>query len=326
MTGGAGFIGSAIVEDLLERGCQVTVLDDLTSGYLDNLAAVRPHIEFVQGSILDRPLLAELTAGKDIVSHQAAQLEILRAMDDPGEDLITNTLGTLNVLQACVKNSVPRFIAPSSAGVYGQAQFTPQTEDHPLEPQWAYGVSKLATEHYARQFMHDHGLQTTMLRYAIVYGPREWYGRVLTLFLRRALDGRAPVVFGDGLQVRDFVFVKDVVACHRACLLHPETIGQVYNVSTGVGTTILDLAAAVVELAGMDGKPIFESVEEGQVSSLVPGRRRIPSELRTLVQSPQKIFCATGWKPKTSLREGLAQQWEWLASHPERYQPDLMRV
>lgn len=326
VTGGAGFVGSTIVHDLLEQGCKVTVLDDLSSGYRDNLCPIWDDIEFVEGSILDRDLLLRLTRGKDIVSHQAAQLEILKAMDDPGDDLVTNTLGTLYVLQACVKNGVQRFIAPSSAGVYGQAQFTPQTEDHPLEPQWAYGVSKLATEHYARLFSQDHGLKPTMMRYAIVYGPREWYGRVLTLFLRRALEGKSPVVFGDGQQVRDFVFVEDVVAFHRAALLNDETIDQVYNVSTGIGTTIAELADVVAKVTGVSEPPIYENIAEGEVSQYVPNRRRIPAELRTLVQCNKKANLATGWNCEVSLEEGIRRQWAWLQDHADRYLPEKMRV
>lgn len=326
VTGGAGFIGSTIVEDMLNAGCEVTVYDDLSSGNIDNLCRVLRDIEFVQGSILDKQTLGKLVKGKDIVSHQAAQLEILKAMDDPGDDLITNTLGTLNVLQACARHGVMRFIAPSSAGVYGQAQFTPQTEDHPLEPQWAYGVSKLATEHYARLFAQDHGLRCTMMRYAIVYGPREWYGRVLTLFLKRALDKKPPVVFGDGQQTRDFVYVQDVVEFHRACLENDRTIGEVYNVSTSVGTTIAELASTVAEVTGIDQAPIYEAIQEGETSKHVPGRRRIPAELRTLVQCNQKAFQHTGWKPKHDLKAGLTKQWAWLSDNPELYCPELMRV
>jgi UDP-glucose 4-epimerase len=326
VTGGAGFIGSFIVESLVEAGARITVFDNFSSGFEENLSRVKQDVEVVKGDILDKAALERVMKGQEVVSHQAAQLEILKAMDDPVDDLTTNTIGTLNVLRACVKAGVERFIAPSSAGVYGQAQFTPETEEHPTEPQWAYGVSKLACEKYAKIFEWDHGLKQTMLRYAIVYGPREWFGRVLTIFLRQLAHDKPPVVFGDGQQVRDFVFVKDVVDFHNQCLVNEATVGQVYNVSSGTGTTVAELARLCIAVSGKGLEPLFEELAEGQVSAHVPGRKRIPSELKTLIQSTEKATRDTGWQPRTSLRSGLEQQWRWLLDNKGRYQFETMRV
>ncbi len=319
VTGGLGFIGSHIVESLARQGARVRVLDNYRSGTDDNVFAVRGDIEVVRGDILDLEALRTALHGVDIVSHQAAQLEITRAIEDPVEDLTTNTIGTLNVFRACAEAGVSRIVQASSAGVYGQAVATPEDEDqHPTEPNWAYGVSKLANEKYAAIMRAVHGLVITSLRYGIVYGPREWYGRVLTIFLKRALERRPLVVFGDGEQVRDFVFVSDVVAMHERCLLEGAADHQVFNVSTGLGTSINELAALVNEVTGEHLSVVHEDVAEGAMSTQLD-RRRLPQELKTLVQSRAKAEELLGWTPVTDLADGLAAEWSWLREHPDRW-------
>lgn len=321
VTGGAGFIGSQIVEALVHAGATVTVYDNFSSGLPENLAAVRDDIQVVEGDILDYERLVPAFRGIDVVSHQAAQLEITRAVEDPIRDLTTNTIGTLNVLNACVAHAVPRVILASSAGCYGQAQTLPQDEDtHPTNPNWPYGVSKLATEKYAAIYQQLHGISITSLRYGIVFGPREWYGRVLTIFLKRALDGGSLVVFGDGGQTRDFVFVEDVVSHHNRCLEDKAAGGQVFNVSTAVGTDINALAELVREVTGQPDLPVLhEDVPEGETSRHYE-RRRLPMELRDLVQSTRKSRELLGWEPKVALREGLRREFEWLQANPHRWE------
>ena len=320
VTGGLGFIGSHLVESLLADGAaHVRVLDNYRTGKEENLASVRGDVEVVRGDILDREALDGAVRGVDLVSHQAAQLEITRAIDDPIEDLTTNTIGTLNLFAACAKAGVRRVIQATSAGVYGQAVRTPQGEDdHPTDPNWAYGVSKLANEKYAAIMREVHGLEITSLRYGIVYGPREWYGRVLTIFLKRALDREPLIVFGDGEQVRDFVFIGDVVELHRRCISDPAALHQVLNVATGQGVTVNRLAELVLRVTGREVAVIHEEVPEGATSAHF-ARRRLPQELRTLVQSPEKASRLLGWKARTSLAEGLAAEWEWLGRHPGRW-------
>jgi UDP-glucose 4-epimerase len=321
VTGGAGFIGSHIVDSLVSQGAEVTIYDNFSSGLDENLATVRDQIQIIDGDILDYERLAPAFRGMDIVSHQAAQLEITRAVEDPIEDLTTNTIGTLNVLNACIAHNVPRLMIASSAGAYGQAQKVPQEEDqHPTDPNWPYGVSKLATEKYAAIYQQLHDISITCLRYAIVYGPREWYGRVLTIFLKRALERQPLVVFGDGKQTRDFVFVEDVVAHHNRCLERESAGGQVFNVSTGVGTDINGLAALVREVTGQaDLAILHEDVREGETSQYYE-RKRLPLELRELVQSTRKSRELLGWVPEMKLREGLAREYEWLQASPHRWQ------
>jgi UDP-glucose 4-epimerase len=319
VTGGAGFIGSYIVEDLLRCGAHVRVFDNFSSGLRANLSAVAGDIELIEGDILDPVALTQACQGMDAISHQAAQLEIIRCIDDPVGDLRTNTEGTLNVFQAARAANIGHVVYASSACVYGQAHYTPQDEDHPREPNWPYGVSKYATEGYGKLYHDYYGIQTVGLRYSIVYGPREWYGRVLTAFLRRALDGQLPVVWG-GLQERDFVFVEDVAACHRRCLEHDNLGAAVFNVSTGIATPIRELAEVVIEVCRLDGSPIYEAVAEGQVSDLVPGRIRLPAELKQMVLDNRRAREQLGWAPQVALHEGLAQEFAWLRDHAERWQ------
>jgi UDP-glucose 4-epimerase len=319
VTGGAGFIGSHLVDAMVRHGMVVTVLDNFRTGLRENLVEVASDINLIEGSILEPDDVSKVMKGQDLVSHQAAQLEITRAIDDPVEDLITNTVGTLNILKAAVQFGVPKVVMASSAGVYGQAVELPQYEDsHPTNPNWAYGVSKLATEKYASIFELANGLRIVPLRYGIVYGSREWYGRVLTIFLKRALQGESLVVFGDGDQVRDFVNVGDVVDMNLRCLADEAADNEVFNVSSCHGTTINALAELVRKVSGADVEILHEELEEGATSKYYD-RIRLPQELRELVQSYEKANRLLGWAPNVDLETGLRQEYEWLSEHPERW-------
>jgi len=319
VTGGLGFIGSHITDSLVEQGATVRILDNYRTGLDENIAGVHDSVEVIRGDILNPDDLRRALVGIDVVSHQAAQLEITRAIDDPIEDLTTNTIGTLNVFRACADAGVRRIVQASSAGVYGQAVSVPQTEDdHPTEPNWAYGVSKLANEKYAAIARDVHGLEITSLRYGIVFGPREWFGRVLTIFLRRALDQEPLVIFGDGQQVRDFVYVGDVVAMHNRCLTDDKAKHQIFNVATGQSTSISELADLVLKVTGQPVAVIYEDVPEGSTSRYFD-RKRLPQELKTLVQSPAKAKRLLGWEPVVPLEEGLQNEWDWLRGHAPRW-------
>lgn len=320
VTGGAGFIGSHLVRDLLAAGATVTVFDNFSSGLEENLEGVDGPLRIVRGDILDADALRRAMEGHDAVSHQAAQLEITRSIRDPVFDLTTNTVGTLNVLEAVSALGIPRVVEASSAGVYGQAVRDLQTEDDPTDPNWEYGVSKLACEKYAAIACdRNPGLSIASLRYAIVYGEREWYGRVLTLFLARALRDLPPVVFGDGRQVRDFVYVGDITALHRRCLEADFDHHLVLNGSTGVATSVLELAHLVCETTGVSESPRFDDVAEGERSDMADGRVRLPSELRHMKMSYERARTLLGWEPATSLRDGIEREWKWLQDHPGRW-------
>jgi len=320
MTGGAGFVGSHLVRDLLEAGANVTVYDNFSSGLDENLDSVRGSVEVLRGDILDYDTLRNAMSGHDAVSHQAAQLEITTSIDDPVFDLTTNTIGTLNVLKAATEVGIHKVVEASSAGVYGQAITDLQEENHPTEPNWEYGVSKLACEKYAAiACERNPGFAVTSLRYAIVYGEREWYGRVLTLFLKRALDGKPPVVFGQGDQVRDFVYAGDIAQLHRRCLEVDSPGHLVLNGSTGTATSVLELARLVCDVTPIDDTPIFDDVAEGETSRVADGRMRLPSELHAMRMSSQRALETVGWKPEIGLRDGLAREWTWLVDHPHRW-------
>lgn len=320
MTGGAGFVGSHLVRDLVSAGARVTVYDNFSSGLDENLEGVDGDVSVVRGDILDYDALHEAMRGHDAVSHMAAQLEITRSIGDPVYDLTTNTIGTLNVLKAITDLEIPRMVEASSAGVYGQAVTDVQDETHPTDPNWEYGISKLACEKYSAIFCErTPGLSVASLRYSIVYGEREWYGRVLTLFLKRALAGRAPVVFGRGDQVRDFVYAGDIARLHRRCLESGFDGHLVLNGSTAVATTVLELANQICDIAGEHLEPIFDDVAEGEVSLLADGRMRLPSELGAMRMSYERARQVLGWEPQVSLSEGLEREWKWLHDHPYRW-------
>jgi len=317
VTGGAGFIGSHIVEDLVKAGAIVRVFDNFSSGLRENLCHIGGDIEIIEGNLLDKEALLSAAVGVDAISHQAAQLEIIRCIEEPIEDLRTNAEGTLNVLDSAKRLGISKVVYASSACVYGQARYVPQDEGHPTLPNWPYGISKLATEHYARLYYEYYGISTIGLRYAIVYGPREWYGRVLTAFLRRALEKKPPVIWG-GDQQRDFVYVDDIVHLHRLCLERDGLGNQAFNASTGVGTSIRQLAETVCELFDLDAS-VYEDIHEGEASDLVSGRIRLPAELEQMILANDKAKRTFGWAPVTDLQEGLLSEMAWLREHRDRW-------
>ncbi|MDR3640134.1 MAG: NAD-dependent epimerase/dehydratase family protein [Humidesulfovibrio sp.] len=318
VTGGAGFIGSHIVDFLLRQGAAVRILDNLSFGTMENLVGVKDDIEFIQGDILDPETVAKSVKGMDIVSHHAAQLEIFVAAEDPSWDLKVNTIGTLNVFEAARQAGVGRVVNASSACVYGQKDGL-TTETDSRKPNWAYGVSKLAAEEYGRIYSETKGLDVVSLRYSIVYGEREWFRRVLPIFLKRALDGKPPVVFGDGNQIRDFVHVEDVVRMHDACITDDRAVGEMFNVSTGIGVSVVELAQAVAKLFLDDPQIIHEQVAEGKPSAQIPGKRRNAAELKAMLLAPDKAKILLDWEPKVPLEEGLRREYEWAKAHPHRW-------
>lgn len=323
VTGGAGFIGSHIVESLVRQGARVTVYDNLSSGRRDNLSTVMGDIRFVEGDILDYERLSSACRSMEYVSHQAAQLEILLAIADPSRDLMVNTLGTLNVLRAAAENGVLQVINASSACIYGQAD-GPTPEEHLPVPNWAYGVSKLAAERYGTIYSRYHGLPVVSLRYGITYGPREWYRRVLTIFVKRAMLGEPLVVFGAGDQIRDFVYVGDVVRMHNLCIGCEAAYGESFNVGTGIPTRVADLAHLVASVAEekLGSKPpvVHEDTAQGAFSKSVPDKKRNPAELAVMLLDVRKARTAVGWRPETELREGIAAEMAWAAGHLDRWE------
>lgn len=317
ITGGLGFIGSHLVKRYITEGATVRIYDNFSTGLTENISDIKSKVEIIKGDILDSKKLSRAIRGSTIVSHQAAQLEITAAIKDPTEDLTTNTVGTINVLQACVDHKVKKLVFASSACVYGQKNDTPSKETDATDPNWAYGVGKLAAEKYLKIYSDLYGLDTVALRYGIVYGPNEWYGRVMTIFLKRTTQGKPLIVFGQGEQKRDFTHVSDVVNAN-IFVTKKDLHCDVFNVSTGIGTTIAQLAELIKKISPDQTEIIFDkNVTPGKVSKYI-NRLRLPSELTNMILSNKKLT-ALGWKAEMKLKDGLVQQLEWVRTHPTRW-------
>ena len=315
--GGAGFIGSQLCERLLNEGVkELIIFDNFSSGRKENIESIAGFrkVEVVKADILNFEKVKKAMKGTEIVSHHAAELEVFIGISDPMHDLRINILGTLNILRAAVENkkSIKKIIYASSAGIYGQAEYIPQDEGHPLNPHWPYGVSKLAGEKYCTMFYNFYSLPIVSLRYAIVYGPREWYGRVLTLFLKRVANGKPPVVFGDGQQTRDFIYVTDAIDANILAIKNDRSNGQVFNIGSGKATTIKELAGKIILAGGLKSKLIFDDPLPGAPSRYQPGRSRLPSELKKLTLDIRKAQKILGFKPKILLKDGIMKEIEWF--------------
>ncbi len=268
-TGGAGFIGSHLVEGLLGVGRQVRVLDDLSTGHRANLQAVNGNIEFMEGSVTNLDLVRQAVAGCDDVYHLAALPSVNKSVEAP---LVTHEIcatGTLNVLEAARRQKVRRLVFAGSSSAYGDQPGDARSEADPLLPLSPYAAAKLAGEHYASSFTAVYGLETVRLRFFNVFGPRQDpsspYSGVIALFIAAMVNGRQPTIFGDGLQSRDFVYVENVVQAMLKASSAPAAIGKVYNIGNGGSTTLLDLVAALNALLGSRIQPIHAPPRAGDI-------------------------------------------------------------
>lgn len=297
VTGGAGFIGSNVADLFLDMGHEVTILDDLSSGYADNCA---PQARFVRGDVRDPETVASAMQGCAVVCHLAASVGNLRSIENPREDATVNLLGTLTVLEAARRAGISRVVFSSSAGVFGELKAIPISEDHPQEPDSPYGVSKLAAEKLCLVFNKLYGMNNVCLRYFNVYGVRQRYdayGNVIPIFGERALQGLDLTVFGDGEQTRDFVNVKDVALANVTAALHTHARG-VFNLGSATRVTINWLAQTIVELTGADVRIEY-----------APPR---PGDVRDSLADVSSATAAFGYAPSVDLRIGLAEYLSWL--------------
>lgn len=301
VTGGAGFIGSHLVEALVADGCQVRVLDNLVSGHLRNLDGVKGKITFVQGDIEDEATLYQMAGGCDIVFHQAAVVSVTQTVEAPVASTQINDLGTLKVLEAARRNNVRRVVLASSSAVYGDDPQLPKTEAMTPEPLSPYALQKLTNEYYASLYYRLYGLETACLRYFNVYGPRQDpsspYSGVISIFMRRAVDNEAPQIYGDGRQTRDFVFVRDVVQANMIAAVHDAAVGQVFNVGTGRSIEINTLWETIASLAQCRLSPDCGDPRPGD----------IVHSLADIDKARQSL----GFDPAVSMEHGLAQTLRW---------------
>jgi len=320
ITGGAGFIGSHIANSLIKNGHDIIVYDNFSTGTRENIDTEK--FKIIEGDILDYDKLNKSMADVEIVSHHAAQLEIFVGIDEPEKDLSINTIGTLNVLNAALSNKVKKVINVSSACVYGQTN-NAKKENDPTDPNWAYGISKLAAEKYANIYSNYKNLPITNLRYGIVYGENEWFRRVLPIFIKQVILGESPVVFGKGKQIRDFIYVKDVVELHNKCIINDNANGETFNVGSGIPTTILDLAKTACDLVNEDIQVVFENLDEGEFSNLIDGKKRNIDELGVMLLNIEKAQSLLSWKPKVSLYEGMKKEYSWAKNNMHRWEKIL---
>ena len=304
VTGGAGFIGSNIVDELVRRGQQVVVLDDLSSGKEENLAAVRDKIELHIGSITDLAALQSACAGADYVIHLAARTSVPRSVANPIETNHVNIDGTLNVLVAARDAKVRRLVFAASSSAYGETPELPKRESMPSAPISPYGVTKLAGELYAQVFGRAYGLENTSLRYFNVFGPRQdptsQYSGVLSRFMLAVIRGESPVVYGDGEQSRDFTFIANVVdVTLRACEA-PGSSGMVINGGTGARITLNEVLKLLEKITGRKIKAKYDPPRTGDIKD----SQADISRARDLL----------GYRPIVDFEQGLKLTWDWYAS------------
>lgn len=298
VTGGCGFIGSHLCEALVAQGAEVRILDNLSSGKEDNIAPFRDRVELVKADVRDSAALDEAMRGVDRVFHEAALVSVFESVEKPLDNHEINITGTLNVLLAAVSAGVRRVVVASSAAVYGNDPDLPKMEDMVPRPESPYALAKIAKEHYMTVFNKLYGIQTVSLRYFNVYGPRQdpgsMYSGVISRFVDAVRAGRNPTIFGDGLQTRDFVFVKDVVQANLEAM-HSDGVGcgEVFNIGTGRALSLLELLDGLRNVTGRSFEVEFKPARAGDVRHSVADISRARRALR--------------YEPRYDIRQGLSE-------------------
>ncbi|MHB8104274.1 MAG: SDR family oxidoreductase [Dehalococcoidales bacterium] len=301
VTGGAGFIGSHLVEELAQRDYSLTIIDDLSAVNLKNIKSTldKPNVKFIEGSILDLPLLQRLFKDIDYVFHLAAIASVPRSIVEPSLTHDVNVTGTLNVLLAAKDNKVKKVVNASSSAVYGDAPGMPKKEDMPKHPLSPYAVSKLAAEEYCQVFQKVYDLPTVSLRYFNIFGPRQNpdsdYAAAIPRFIKTASEGKPLVIYGDGKATRDYTYVKDAVSAY---LLAAESdITGVFNIGGGKAVTVNELVKLINRLVGSTVKPVYKPPRPGDI-------------LHSLADaSKAKAF---GYRPRYTLEAGIKETIKYL--------------
>jgi UDP-glucose 4-epimerase len=298
VTGGAGFIGSHVVDRFVGLGHDVAVFDNLSTGRREHL---HEKARFFHADLVD-PAAVEAVVGEfqpEVVDHHAAQIDVRKSVDDPRRDAEINILGSIALLESCRRHRVRKVIYASTGGaLYGEARFLPATEEHPINPEAPYGASKHAVEHYLYIWKLLHGLDYTVLRYPNVFGPRQnphGEAGVNAIFIGRMLSGERPIIFGTGEQLRDYLFIDDVVDANEIALTRGS--GEMVNLGTGVGTSVLQIFRELQTVLAFPHEPIFDAARPGEIQRITLDGARAREVL--------------GWAPKVSFREGLRRTVDW---------------
>ena len=290
VTGGAGFIGSHIVDKLINEGLDVVVVDNLSTGKLENL---NDKAKFYNLDITSEQLSNIFEKEKiDVVIHQAAQTDVQKSLQDPVYDSKVNINGTVNLLECCRKYNVRKVIYASSAAVYGKPNYLPIDEKHPIQPMSFYGISKFTPESYLKIYKELYGLDYTILRYSNIYGPRQdskGEGGVIAIFIDKLLNEQIPIIFGDGEQTRDFLYVEDVAEANFQAIFKGD--GEVLNISTNTRISINQLYTELTKILQLDFKPVYREARPGDI---------LHSSLNN-----KKAIQTLNWQPKYTFSEGL---------------------
>ncbi len=303
VTGGAGFIGSNLVEELLHRGDRVVILDNLITGREENFPAPCREVMIMRGDVRDLEVLNEAATGCEVILHQAALPSVARSVANPVLSHQVNATGTLNVLVAARNRGVRRVVYASSSSTYGDTPALPKVEDIPPRPLSPYAISKLAGEQYCQVFTRLYGLETVALRYFNVFGPRQdptsEYSAVIPRFITALLDGQSPIIYGDGLQTRDFTYVANVVQANllAAEASQEKVAGEVFNIACGQRYSLLDLLQCLKGIIGIEAQPTFADGRAGDVrhsqAAIDKARQRL------------------GFVPSVDFEEGLRRTVQW---------------
>lgn len=308
VTGGAGFIGSNIVAELVRRQEKVKVLDNFSTGRRENLFPFLNKIELIEGDLTDLETVREAVEGVDFVLHQGALPSIPRSIEHPIGSNNANVSGTLNLLVASRDAKVKRIIYASSSSVYGNSSELPKVESMSPSPLSPYAVSKLAGEHYCRVFCRVYHLETIILRYFNVFGvnqyPNSPYSGVIPRFISLMIDQKSPVIYGDGLQSRDFTFVDNVVKTNLKAIEANSASGEVINIASGHSYSLLDLVAKINNLLGEEIKPIFKSPRTGEIRHSLAD-----------ITKAKELF---GYSPEINFEEGLKRMIHWIKTRKEK--------
>ncbi len=312
VTGGAGFIGSNTVDELVRRGHGVVVLDDLSSGKEDNLAEVRSKITFMKGSITDIEVVQKAMVQADYVIHLAARTSVPRSVKDPVDTNRINVDGTLNVLVAARDNKVKRVVFAASSSAYGDTPTLPKSEDMQPVPISPYGVTKYVGELYAQTFGRCYGLENVCLRYFNIFGPRQDpdspYSGVLSRFSTAFLDSTPPIVFGDGEQTRDFTYVDNAVAANILACEAPSASGRTFNVGTGHAVSLNQVLLMLQKASGKTLDTKYEPAREGDIRDSLADIRLAKEFL--------------GYEPAVLFEEGLERTYAWYQSNHAKSVPE----